>query len=203
MPPNDPYAPPSAALGGPTPLEQFERDSGTLRYSTFWQRVGASLIDFLILCPLIAFDYFLSGQSRMYHLYALGPKELLNVFLFIFMVVKFGGTPGKLIVGLRTVRQDGSPVNWKAACLRYAPWWALNLAIVTLTIGAALGMTDEAYKALGYLERSDAIDAQAPMVQALTWLMMAWLFASVVTMLANSKCRTIHDFIAGTVVVRK
>lgn len=203
MPQNDPYAPPQASLAGITPSEQYQRESGELRYSAFWQRVGATLIDFLILSPLIALDFFMEGRSRMYHLYALAPAELLSAFLYLFMVVKYGGTPGKLLMGLRIARLDGAVVTWKEAALRYAPLWLLNIALSLVTIGAALGMTDEAYKSLEYLERSDAMDAQAPMIQVLAWLMMAWMFASLVAMLANDKRRTLHDFIAGTVVVRK
>ena len=53
----DPYSPPQASLGSLTPSEQADLDSGALRYSGFWQRVGAYLIDFLIISPLLALDY--------------------------------------------------------------------------------------------------------------------------------------------------
>jgi uncharacterized RDD family membrane protein YckC len=197
----DPYAPPQASLGGPTPADQH--DSGVPRYSTFWQRVGAYLIDFLILCPLLPLDYFFGGLSRMYHAYAFVPMELLGVFFYIFLAVRYGGTPGKLMLGLRIANLDGSRVGWKAAALRYAPFWILEVAISVMTIMATLALTDEAYAALGYFERSDAMDEQQPMIMIVTWLMFAWMFACFVTMVVNDKRRTLHDFIAGTVVLRK
>jgi uncharacterized RDD family membrane protein YckC len=197
----DPYAPPKASLGGPTPAELH--DSGVLRYSTFWQRVGALLIDFLILCPFFPLDYFLSDQSRMYHAYAFVPMELFGVFFYIYLAVRHGGTPGKLLLGLRIANLDGSRVGWKAAALRYAPLWILEVAISVMTIMATLALTDEAYSALGYFERSNAIDEQQPMIMTVTWLMILWMFACVVTMIVNDKRRTLHDFIAGTVVLRK
>jgi uncharacterized RDD family membrane protein YckC len=202
MLPNDPYSPPQAALGGPTPADQHLIESGELRYSTFWQRVGASLIDLLILFPLFPLDYF-AGQSRMYHAYAFVPMELFNVFFYIYLAVRYGGTPGKLLLGLRIANLDGSPVGWKAAVLRYAPLWILEVAISLLTIMAALALTDEAYSALGYFERSDAMDEQQPLIMSVTWLMFIWMFAGLVTMMVNDKRRTLHDFIAGTVVLRK
>jgi uncharacterized RDD family membrane protein YckC len=197
----DPYAPPQASLGGPTPAEQHE--DGVLRYSTFGQRVGAYLIDFLILCPFIPLDYFFAGQWRMYHAYAFVPMELFGVFFYIYLAVRYGGTPGKLMLGLRIANLDGSRVLWKAAALRYAPFWILEVAMSVLTIMAALAMTDDAYAALGYFERSDAMDEQQPMIMIVTWLLFAWMFACLVTMMVNDKRRTLHDFIAGTVVLRK
>jgi uncharacterized RDD family membrane protein YckC len=199
----DPYSPPQASLAGLTPAEQYERDHGILRYAGFWQRVGASLIDILILSPLIPLDYFLGVQSRLYHLYALGPMELLSAFFYVYLVVRYGGTPGKLMLGLRVAQRDGSPVTLKAALLRYAVLWALNLWLSIVTIVAALGMSDAEFKALGYLERSAALDAQAPMILTVTWLIFGWMFACLVAMLCNRKRRALHDFIAGTVVVRK
>ena len=199
----DPYSPPKASLGGPTPAEQHDRDNGVLRYSTFWQRVGATLIDSLILTPLFLVDYFLAAQSRMYELYAFIPSALITAYFYLYLVVRHGGTPGKLLMGLRIANLDGSRVGWKAALLRLSILWLLELAESSMSIVAALGMTDEAYLALGFFERSAAFEVAMPLLEAVTWLMIIWFAACLVTMLANSKRRTLHDFIAGTVVVRK
>ena len=199
----DPYAPPQASLGGLTPAEQHDRDHGVLHYSTFWQRVGATLIDTLVLSPIILLDYFFGGQSRLYPLYALVPTELISMYLFVYMTIKYGGSPGKLLLGLRIAHLDGSRVTLQAAALRYAVPGILNFAMAVLTIAAALGMTDEAYKALEYIERSDAMDEQLPLIETGMWLLMIWSAASIVAMLANAKRRTLHDYIAGTVVVKK
>jgi uncharacterized RDD family membrane protein YckC len=199
----DPYSPPQASLGGLTPSEQHDRENGVLHYSTFWQRVGATLIDTLIVLPLFLIEYVFGEQSRMVPLYLLVATELIGAYFFVFMVLRHGGSPGKLLLGLRIANLDGSRVTLKAVAMRYFPLWAVNLAIAAMTVMAGLGMTDEAYKALEYLERSDAMEAQMPLIEPLTWLMMIWLAASAATLLANAKRRTLHDFIAGTVVVRK
>ncbi len=196
---SDPYAPPLAELGGQTPNER----DGALRYSGFWERVVAYLIDFLILSPIIALDYFFGGETRMYQLYALVPTQLISVFLFIFMVVKYGGTPGKLALGLRIVKVDGSPVTVQTALLRYGVLWALSMAMVIVTIMSAMNMTDEAYRSFGYMERSVQLSAGAPLLTPITVLMQLWIFGSFIAILANKKRRTLHDFVAGTVVVRK
>ena len=204
MSPTDPYAPPKSSLGGPTPAQQHEHDSGVLRYSTFWQRVGATLIDALIFgVPLIVLEYFVGGVSRLYPLYEIVVTELASAYVFIYMVIRYGGSPGKLVLGLRVARPDGSSLTLKAAVLRYAVGWALTFWSSVLSVGAALSMSNEAYKALGYLERSDALDALAPMSEVAMWLTVAWAVACMITMLTNRKRRTLHDFLAGTVVVQK
>ena len=38
--------------------------------------------------------------------------------------------------------------------------------------------------------------------EILTWAGLSWLVLELLTMLTNEKCRALHDFIAGTVVVR-
>ena len=199
----DPYSPPQASLGGLTPSEQADLDSGALRYSGFWQRIGAYLIDFLILSPLIALDYMWGGETRMYQVYAFIPAQMLSVFLYIYMVVKFGGTPGKLLLGMRIVKLDGSPVTVREAALRYGVLWLLTIVMAAMMINAAMGMTDQEYTSLGYLTRSAALSARAPGLLVVTSLMQLWVLGCFIAILANRKRRTLHDFIAGTVVVRK
>ena len=199
----DPYSPPQASLGSLTPSEQADLDSGALRYSGFWQRVGAYLIDFLIISPLLALDYIWGGETRMYQVYALVPAQMLSLFLYIYMVVKFGGTPGKLLLGMRIVKLTGSPVTVREAALRYAVLWLFTIVTAAMMINAALGMTDQEYTSLGYMARAVALSARAPGMLIVTSLMQLWMVGCLIAIIANRKRRTLNDFIAGTVVVRK
>lgn len=197
----DPYAPP--ASGFTTPLAR-PGESGALEYSGFWQRVGAYLIDMLIVAPLSALDFFLGGEVRYLQLYLLGPSQLIAFFMFVYMVRKYGGSPGKLLLGLCIRMADGSPVTLKAALLRYAPMWLLGLLMAVAMIMAALSMPDSSHLSLDYMARSLAVAEYLPgWFGAVSVLLQVWVFASLITILCNKKRRAIHDFIAGTVVVRK
>ncbi len=198
----DPYAPPRSSLGGTTLAEQHDRDNGVLRYASVWQRLGAALIDVIVFVPFLGIDYF-SGESRFYELYVFVPEQVFSVFIYIYMAVKYGGSPGKLAMGLRIVKVDGSAVTLKAALLRYSVPWCLATLISALTIGAALGMTDETYRALDYFARSDAMDARSPHILTVTYLLLAWYVASLVYMFVDNKRRALHDLVAGTVIVLK
>lgn len=203
MSPTDPYVPPQSSLGGPTPSEQDARANGELRYSGFWERVGAYLIDFLIMSPLIIVDFMYGGSSNKFQLYVLAPAQLLAAFLYIFMVVKFGGTPGKLLVGLRIVKLDGARATIREALLRYAPMWILGLVMSGMMINAAMGIPAETFTSYSYLERGAALSEQASFMWFATVLMQVWVVGCLIAILANKKRRTLHDFVAGTVVVRK
>ncbi len=195
----DPYAPPAASFDGATP-----HDAGTLRYSGFWQRVGAYLIDFLIVSPLLALDYLFGGSTHLFPIIMFIPGQCVALFLHVYLVRKYGGTPGKLALNLRVSMVDGTPVTLKAALLRYSVLWALSLLTVIATMMAALKTSDATYSTYTYLQRSQELVANAPgWFMAVTVLTQIWVVACLITMLANKQRRSVHDFIAGTVVLRK
>jgi uncharacterized RDD family membrane protein YckC len=195
----DPYKPPSSDFKGDPILA-----AGELHYSGFWQRVGAVLVDFIIVSPLAALDYFFGGEVRLLQLYTLVPSQLLSFFMMVYMAYRFGGSPGKLALGMRIVMLDGSPLTMKAALLRYAPMWSMGLLMTIGTIIAVMSMPDSSHLSLSYVARMAAVNAYMPgWVSPITAVLQLWIFASLITVLANRKRRAIHDFIAGTVVVRK
>lgn len=196
----DPYAPPAASVDGLTP---DEISAGGLRYSTFWRRFAALLIDGLLAAPIFALDYFI-GNTQMYYLYTLLPGQLLGLFLYVYMVRKYGGGPGKLLMGLKIVMTDGSPVTLKAALLRYAVMWALGLLTVIAMIMAALALPAESFAGLNYATRSVALQGNMPNWAApVQWASQLWYLACIVAFFISKQRRVLHDFIAGTVVVYK
>ncbi|QYF95019.1 RDD family protein [Massilia sp. PAMC28688] len=195
----DPYAPPLAPMQGLTPAEAANTG---LKYSTFWGRVGAGLLDCLFISPILAM-HFLFGDSVQFYTLSMWIFPLVSLFYYVFLVAKFGATPGKLVLGQRISMLDGSPVTAKAAFMRYSLWWIL--AIVS-AIGStvAVGALSPEAMAGGYMERSLALTATTPSwAMAAGYATQALLLASLVVVLINKQRRTVHDYLAGTVVVRK
>jgi uncharacterized RDD family membrane protein YckC len=109
-----------------------------VRYGGFWIRVGAYLIDVVILFVVqYVIDLALRGSviptyqqpqpgdigGLIAMLPALGITTIINLVigalyegLFIY---KLGATPGKMVAGLKVVRPDGSPVGLGRAFARY------------------------------------------------------------------------------------
>ncbi len=194
----DPYAPPLSPMNGQTPADS----NAGMRYSGFWRRVGAALIDFLIISPLL-FANFYMGDSQQYYLYSILPIQLFTFIYYVFLVAKFGATPGKLVMNMRVAMLDGSPITFKAACLRYGLWWILGLMSAVGMAMAATTMSAESLDA-GYMQRSAFLTAEMP-----GWAIMAGYanqllaLVSIIMLIFNKQRRTVHDFIAGTVVLLK
>ena len=174
-----------------------------MAYAGFWQRFGAFWVDFVILLPLAGIVYAGDAQSRFFQIYWFIPGLLFGLWYHIYLVVRYGGTPGKLILNMRIAMVDGSPVTPTGAFLRYAVLLLLaELAAIAL-IMASLRMTDEEWFSLGYMARANRMVEMAPSwYYTITVLMQIWIWSEFITMLFNKKRRAIHDFIAGTVVLK-
>ena len=112
-----------------------------LTYATFWQRFGALFIDGLVFAPLwfvtMAFvmdDVFREFQTAIETntepdlqllfgsfgtmLWLAIAGGVLQYAYQAVMVARWNATLGKMAVGLRVRRPDGSPATWREALLR-------------------------------------------------------------------------------------
>ena len=135
---------------------------GARHYGGFWIRFAALMIDGVILdiglvilfIPLFA---LIGGTAALTDLSAQGPIVLLAIFGYyiliialafyyqIYFISKRGGTPGKLILGLRIVRVDGSMLSKGQAAGRYLCYL---VDFMTLYIGFLIAAFDEEKRTL-------------------------------------------------------
>jgi uncharacterized RDD family membrane protein YckC len=92
-----------------------------LRYGGFWVRGAALVPDLLINLPLIAFIIWAGPRYRLFQAYFFIPWTLIALFYNVYLVRRFGGTPGKLIMRLRIRKTTGEPVGYREAVLREGP----------------------------------------------------------------------------------
>ena len=78
-----------------------------LQYAGFWRRFAAFWLDFLVLLPLTALVFWGSEHYRLFSVYYMVPGIFVGLFYGVYLVRRFGGTPGKLIMRLRIRR--GAP----------------------------------------------------------------------------------------------
>ena len=114
-------------------------------YAGLWSRVGAYLIDFIIVNAIALAIYFVPGF--VYHAATGGLGDIdpaPNAFAVVILVLSIlaavaypvcfwrwrGQTPGKMAVGLRVVTAGGSPPSWGSALLRF-----LGYVICWATVG--------------------------------------------------------------------
>jgi uncharacterized RDD family membrane protein YckC len=199
---SDLYAPPSSSVQGPTPAELAAKASGDFPLASIGQRIGACLLEFLVLSPLIGLQMYLSTVSRAADIAALVIYQLFFLCFYIGMVRVYGGTPGKLIVGLRVVLTDRTPATWKASILRYAVYGGLGMLGAAGQIVAKLRLPDD-YLSLDYLARATLLQAELPgWATAVSVLIFLFFLGSFISMVATRERRTLYDYLAGTIVVR-
>jgi len=174
-----------------------------MEYAGFWKRFGAFLIDFIVVTPLMVIGYYGSEYSRLFYLYWLLPGTVIGLWFSVYLVARYGGTPGKLLLKTKIVMADGSPITPKAAVIRHSVLFLLGLATSIAFCLGSLSMTDSQYFSMSFSERSQALPAVAPSWYAPAELLMQfWVWSEFVVMLFNKQRRAIHDYMAGTVVVK-
>src|SRR5262245_38342808 len=129
-------------------------DGESLLYAGFWPRLGALLLDLLIILPLTALYFWGDAHYRLFNLYCLVPSTLFGLFYGVFLVRRFGGTPGKLITGIRIRKINGDPVGYREAFLRYFPEFILGLLIAVALLIPKVNMSDAEYEALSFMDRA-------------------------------------------------
>jgi len=125
-------------------------------------------------------------------------QSLVWLLYTVVMHARYGQTVGKMITKVRMVDfgTEGR-ISWRQAWLREGIPVLLSLGLLGWEVFLILsrGLNVRAFGNRGTLAATKGF-----------WLLMAlpglWFLAEVLTMLTNSKRRALHDFIAGTVVVR-
>ncbi len=175
-----------------------------LRYAGFWPRLGAHFLDFIFLSPFIIFLLWGNSHYRLFPLYNLIPSALFGLFFSVYLVRHFGGTPGKLILGIRIRKLEGEPVGYREAFLRYCPEFLFSLILSIVLVFPLFQMTDAEYSSLTYSQKAKRVYELAPKCYTpINNLYAIWVWGEFVILLTNKRKRALHDFIAGTVVVHE
>ena len=173
-------------------------------YAGFWPRFAALWLDILILSPLIGLAWWGNEHFRLFDLYYFIPSTAFGFFFSVYLVQRFGGTPGKRLMKIRIAQVSGDPVTYREALLRYIPEWLMTIGSSTALIIATFQLTDAQYFAApSFIERTQLVTSAAPSwYGAIQLTLNIWVWSEFLVMLTNKKRRAIHDFIAGTVVVK-
>ncbi len=187
---------------GPQPRPHIT-NTEPLRYAGFWVRAGAILLDGIICLPLGLLAFWGYSNYRLFSLYYLIPGILFALFYQVYLVRRFGGTPGKLKMGLRVRRTDGEPVSYSDAFLRHLPALIIGQLGSLAMIAAVSQITDAKYDSLSFMEQATMKAKLVPSwYSPLSIIANIWLVGSVICLLTNRRKQTLHDFLADTVVVR-
>jgi uncharacterized RDD family membrane protein YckC len=147
LPPPDltPETPPTPASDAVRPtegihfstLDAYAGQPGALPGVSFWPRAGARVIDlvthyFLAFCSAFLFGVLLAFVAALLHTSSHVPiahRKLTGGALFVFALLGsfafetvckavHGSTPGKRLLSMVVVQEDGSPCRFGSACIR-------------------------------------------------------------------------------------
>ena len=177
-------------------------NTNTIRYAGFWPRLASALLDLILLLPIVVFSFWGLSTFRWFELYSFLPSTVFGLFFHVYLVRRYGGTPGKLIVGIRIRKLNGEPVGYREAFLRYSVDFILGMVISVALIFPLFRMTDAEYHSLSFMQLSGRLADLAPSwYKPSQWIQTAWVWGELIVLLTNRKRRALHDFMAGTVVV--
>lgn len=172
-------------------------------YAELWLRVPAAIIDSVILMGLYLLIFPLGNYSFVSYVVFTYLSAVLSLAFNVFFLVKFGATPGKLFMKIKVVKTSLEPISYKEAFLRlYANILFAVLHLVAITI-AFKSLSYETYSIMGSFEKLRYMVKFYP-----NWFnnynkifFSLWFLGDSLVLLFNKKCRALHDFIAGTVVI--
>ena len=172
-------------------------------YAGFVVRLGALLLDFLIMLPFYYLILFLSGLSKEAYYFTILPGLVFQFWYNIYLVKKYGGTPGKLITGIRILKMDGTDVEWREAILRDIINVFLSIVFTAITVFALSQADSYYYESLTWREKHKYLITLTPVLYIFyQWVSNIWMYSELVVLLFNRRRRALHDFIAGTVIVK-
>jgi uncharacterized RDD family membrane protein YckC len=145
-------------------LREGVTQPGTFVYGNFWPRFAAKFLDGLILGMAgmlinVALGLVLLGTANYFTGVATAARSAAMAFQIVsnllgiglglaysmFFISRYSATPGKMALGLKLVRSDGSPLSIGRIIGRHFAEW---LSSLTLLIGYIIAAFDEERRAL-------------------------------------------------------
>lgn len=173
-----------------------------LTFASVWRRSCAGIIDFLLVAVFMTVFSILANSSKS-TAYVLLPLMWGTILLYpVVLHKKFGATLGKLAMGVRVTCTDTRPISWGRSFARSAVDLTFSAYWMTLVLPATFALPPDTFQGQHWGDLFQTVKQQFPESYETTELYMAaWYYVDFLTMLFNRKRRTLHDFIAGTVVI--
>jgi len=159
------------------------------KYQTGWARFWAAFIDALVFLPLslIEDNLLLPTGNKLGLIFWIIFNVSVTIAYSVLLHAKYGQTLGKMAMKVKIVDQSETmPITLRQAFMRDLVGIGIMIIAILymIVLFADVEVIEKGYDSfLGF------------------WGLI-WTVAELATMLSNPKRRAIHDFIAGTVVVR-
>ena len=180
--------------------------AGDQRYvaANLSRRFVASLVDFAFVSPLGIIPYLVFTASPATDLLVTLVYSVLLLALDTWLVLRYGGSVGKLMMKLRVIATDSQTVMLRHALGRALPAHVVfGMLQSPLVVLVWAGTEVPGYGALSSVERSEVLQTLAPaaLVNGLDIFALAWLVLEIMMARTDPDHRSLHDRIGRTMVV--
>ncbi len=180
------------------------RMNGRRVYAGCWKRFCATFADACIIMPIAFLLAWLQALDRTLAIATTIPVSILFAMYNVFFNARFGGSLGKLAVGIRITKPNGTRIDWLEAWKRSAVDLVFACVSAVVQVWVLIQIAPDQHASLGFIEQQQLLGEYYPAwYRSLVVLQQVWIWSEVIVVLLNKRKRAIHDLIAGTVVVKK
>ena len=172
-------------------------------HAGFWRRACAYMIDFFIvgIPGFIILSFCMLEWTTL--IVTLAPLTFVTHIYRIGFHTRKGATPGKQLLGIRVIRADGEAIELDEAFLRSAVDIAFAIILAVSLYVALLKINAMEFNHLPFLKKNMLLNMNKP---SWDWVLQTsnclWFLASAISVCVSAQRRALHDFIAGTVVIK-
>ena len=167
-----------------------------VRFASFGDRLGAALIDFLILLPLTIVGFYNSMNIK-----SLPLMVIVSVLAFLYkpyLEWKKSATYGKMAVGIKVVNHDGENIDQGQAIARYFPW--IISFVISFSTNIMLFLSPEFQEVNDFMQLGVIMqDSPLNTINSIYGVIFLILVGS---MIADSKKQGFHDKYAKTYCIK-
>ncbi|MGE7615288.1 RDD family protein [Paenibacillus sp. NPDC101420] len=171
-------------------VERLEQED----FIGFWKRVLATILDLLIILipAVIVYWIFNSLAVSLHSEIPIILEYIFFVVFDVFMIVRFGGTPGKLVLKMKIVNQQGNIPTLKEALIRNI--FRIISTIFSMIVGVSL---------YDLTVISTTLNLWAPLATDLSKILGLIMLVDYLFVAFTPRKRALHDMMAGNYVVDK
>lgn len=179
------------------PLIQINENS--VRYGGFWPRLGALIIDALIMTPVSLGLHYLNISSwKSSIIFAL--LTLVTLVYKPVMESVYGATLGKMCFDLKVVNMKFESATVKEVLLRNV--FHLTPSLISLFFTLSLFQLPE-FESVNSLSDYTSLTSASSFLQAINLLSGLIFIVDAIVLLSDDRNRSLHDKIGGTCVIGK
>lgn len=178
-------------------MEQIIENS----YAKFWDRVGAYILDGIIIGVLtFALNYLNITQFKSFFIYL--PIAVIGILYKPFMESRYGATVGKMLLNLKVIDQNCNKIDFEKSLLRSLI--VILPALLYIPVHYLAFQNEFILSSNGFFEFTNRVSYTYPAMSTFTNIFSIVFIADAIMMATDSiKKRSLKDRMANTFVIKE